>query len=121
MLGFLKSLIARRQATPQDDLYGRSGQWPRVRREHLEREPRCAACGRDKNLEVHHILPVAESLRIGKPELELDPKNLITLCSDPCHFVHGHLMSWSRWSPSVRADCAAYAAKLVEAKRRASS
>ena len=117
MFQFLKRLVTRREATPQDEMYGRSGKWPRVRATHLEREPRCAACGRDKDLEVHHIEPYHLD-----PSKELDDGtngfdgNLITLCDDPCHFVHGHLMSWSRWNPSVREDCRAYAAKLAAAK-----
>lgn len=86
------------------DEYGRSGQWPRVRREHLEREPACAACGRDEDVQVHHIVPYHVD-----PRLELDPGNLITLCSDPCHLVFGHLLDYRRRSnPFVREDAAAY-------------
>ena len=100
-----------------DDLFGRSGAWARVRREHLAREPECAACGRSKDLEVHHILPYHEH-----PELELDDGtngldgNLITLCADPCHFVHGHLMGWSRSNPDVRDDAARYRNKVERAQ-----
>lgn len=116
MLKFLRALFANREQSTET--YGRSGKWPRVRAEHLQREPACVACGRSDDLEVHHIIPVAEALRRGQPELELDPGNLITLCADPCHLVHGHLMSFVRWSPSVRADAAAYRKKLDEAKTR---
>lgn len=93
----------------KDTLFGapRSGKWPRVRRQHLEREPACVACGRTKALEVHHVLPFSE-----RPELELDPDNLITLCGDPCHIVHGHLMSWTRSNPDVRQDCERYRQKM---------
>jgi 5-methylcytosine-specific restriction endonuclease McrA len=111
MFDFLRRLVARREATPQDGLYGRSWKWPRVRATHLEREPRCIACGRDKDLEVHHVVPYHLD-----PSRELDDGNLITLCADPCHLVHGHLMSWLRWNPSVREDCRTYAAKLAAAK-----
>lgn len=116
MLTFLRSLFANREQSAET--YGRSGKWPGVRARHLEREPACAACRRTADVEVHHIIPVAEALRRGQPELELDPTNLITLCADPCHLVHGHLMSFSRWSPSVRADCEAYRRRLDEAKAR---
>lgn len=92
----------------QGDEYGRSGQWPRVRREHLEREPACIACGRRENLEVHHIQP----LSMGGAEL--DPDNLCTLCGDPCHLVHGHLMSFHRANPYVREDAARYLRRLRE-------
>lgn len=101
----------------RQQLFGapRSGKWPRVRKQHLEREPECAACGRKKNLEVHHIRPFHEN-----PELELDDGvdgsgkdgNLITLCDTPCHIVHGHLMSWMRANPEVRADCERYRQKM---------
>lgn len=89
----------------------RSGAWARVRKQHLTKEPVCAACGRDGDLEVHHIEPFHSN-----PSKELDPGNLITLCGDPCHFVHGHLMNWSRCNPEVREDCARYRAKLERAK-----
>lgn len=86
------------------DDYGRAGAWPRVRREHLEREPACAACGRSKDLEVHHIKPYHEH-----PERELDPTNLVTLCADPCHLVFGHLLDFRRRSnPHVREDAKRY-------------
>ena len=85
----------------------RSGQWPRVRREHLAKQTECQACGRSKTLEVHHVHPFHE-----QPALELDPSNLITLCADPCHIVHGHLMSWLKTNPDVVADCQRYRAKV---------
>jgi 5-methylcytosine-specific restriction endonuclease McrA len=84
----------------------RSGQWPRVRREHLAKQPECQACGRSKALEVHHVQPLHEG---GQ---ELDPANLITLCGDPCHIVHGHLMSWLKTNPDVVADCQRYRSKV---------
>lgn len=88
MLGWL-----RRNA---DDLFGRSGQWPRVRREHLEREPACIACGRADDLEVHHVVPY----HIDKA-LECDPANLCSMCR-PCHLSVGHAYDWKSWRPDVR-------------------
>ena len=90
----------------------RSGRWPRVRREHLEKYPACAACGRARDIEVHHIEGFADH-----PERECDPHNLISLCADPCHFVHGHLMSWHRINVSVVDDCQRYLAKTKNAER----
>lgn len=103
MLGWL-----RRQT---DELFGRSGAWARVRREHLEREPACIACGRTADIEVHHVASYHDH-----PERELDPTNLVSLCADPCHLVHGHLMAWTRINPSVREDCRRYREKLEAAK-----
>ena len=93
------------------DEFGRSGRWPAVRRHHLEREPACVACGRSKDLEVHHIKPYRDH-----PELELDAGNLITLCADPCHFVFGHLLDYARRAnPHVREDAERYRSRLREA------
>lgn len=94
-------------------LYGRAGAWARVRREHLEREPECAACGGKEDLQVHHIVPYSVDAR-----LELDPENLITLCAHPCHLVHGHFMSWQRFNPHVRQHCRSYRDGLERSKTR---
>jgi hypothetical protein len=63
-------------------------------------------------MEVHHIQGFA-----ANPELECVEDNLISLCADPCHLVHGHLMSWHRINPDVVADCKKYLAKLNNARR----
>ena len=91
------------------DLFGapRSGKWKTVRSRHLNSNPYCAACGKKEDLEVHHIRPVHVA-----PHLELEPTNLITLCADPCHLVHGHLMSWARFNPECAEDCRKYREKL---------
>jgi 5-methylcytosine-specific restriction protein A len=78
----------------------RSPQWQAVRKEHLKKESRCRACGKNKNLEVHHIVPVHID-----PNRELDPSNLITLCSEQCHLMFGHLMDFKSWNSSVVEDC----------------
>jgi 5-methylcytosine-specific restriction endonuclease McrA len=87
--------------------YGRSWKWSDVRKEHLKIQPTCQACGRSDNLEVHHIEPF--HLR---PEKELDPNNLITLCSKPCHLTFGHLMDYKSWNMDVVNDCSNYLSKL---------
>ena len=78
----------------------RSPKWQSVRKEHLKKEPQCRACGKTKNLEVHHIVPVHMD-----PNRELDPSNLITLCSEQCHIMFGHLMDFKSWNSSVVEDC----------------
>jgi hypothetical protein len=40
----------------------------------------------------------------------------MTLCGDPCHIVHGHLMAWARYNPTARIDVRAYRANLEAAK-----
>lgn len=81
----------------------RSPKWSSVRKQHIETYSSCAACGRNKKLEVHHIEPVHIN-----PERELDPTNLITLCDDPCHLVFGHLMNYKSWNKYVINDCFVY-------------
>lgn len=81
--------------------------WSKVRKEHLTENNFCAACGRDKKLEVHHIEPVHLN-----PDKELDPSNLITLCDDPCHLLFGHLMNYKSWNKDVVIDCAVYLDKV---------
>ncbi len=87
----------------------RSLGWPRVRREHLEAEPQCAACGGVKTLEVHH-----KQAFHTHPELELDPRNLITLCESKnngltCHLLVGHKGNYKNINPKVELD-----AKYIE-------
>jgi 5-methylcytosine-specific restriction endonuclease McrA len=85
----------------------RSSSWSKIRKQHIENHPCCAACGRTSKLEVHHIEPVHLS-----PEKELDLDNLITLCDSPCHIVFGHLMNYKSWNPNVVIDCANYLKKI---------
>lgn len=85
---------------------GRSGRWRSVREAHLRREPFCQACGRARDLEVHHITPV----HAGGAELE--PENLISLCRD-CHLSIGHAYNWMAYRPDVRAVARAIRAARV--------
>lgn len=102
MFGWLNRLVSFGQS--------RSPKWRQVRAKHLERQPTCQACGKDKNLDVHHIVPFKD-----RPDLELEETNLITLCGSPCHLVHGHFMSWMRCNPDVAKDCVRYKRKLDRA------
>lgn len=97
MLGWLRRLTESFTGAP------RSGQWPRVRKEHLRRFPTCAACGRSKDMEVHHVEPFSVA-----PDRELDPTNLVTLCAEPCHQLFGHCRDWRRSNRFVREDAAAF-------------
>ena len=85
----------------------RSPKWTSIRKQHLKDNPTCAACGRDKKLEVHHKIPVHIN-----PESELDPSNLVTLCADPCHIIFGHLMNFKSYNKDVIEDCAVYLNKV---------
>lgn len=94
----------------------RSSRWSTVRREHLEKQPFCQACGGTEKLEVHHINPFHLH-----PELELAPGNLITLCEKrghDCHFVFGHFHNWSLYNPVVIQDAERYRIESQEARAR---
>jgi len=95
----------------------RSSHWPSVRKLFLADEPECAACGGAKKLEVHHKKPFHL-----QPDLELDPKNLITLCEAGtgginCHLAIGHLGDFKKFNPNVEDDAAAWKAKRAGAPK----
>lgn len=82
----------------------RSKHWPKVRKEHLIKQPTCAVCNSTIQLEVHHIVPFARD-----PSKELDPDNLITLCENSndgviCHLLFGHLGNYQFVNPDVVED-----------------
>lgn len=85
----------------------RSPKWPELRKQHITEHNTCAACGRNKKLEVHHIEPVHIN-----PDRELDPSNLITLCDDPCHLIFGHLLNYKSWNKNVVQDSIVYLDKV---------
>ena len=92
----------------------RSSQWAKVRKEHLNKQPKCCACGGDKTLEVHHIKPFNQH-----PELELDPNNLITLCESKnngvnCHLLFGHLGNYKTINPNSVEDSKIWFEKISE-------
>jgi 5-methylcytosine-specific restriction protein A len=83
----------------------RSSHWPKVRRDFLGKNPKCAACGGTKKLEAHHVMPFHLD-----PSKELDPTNLIALCeSNPtfnCHLVVGHRLNFRDVNQNSRRDAA---------------
>jgi 5-methylcytosine-specific restriction endonuclease McrA len=87
-------------------LSDRSSRWPKFRKEFLEKNPTCCACGTKKKLTVHHIVPVSvDSTK------ELEETNCMTLCGT-CHFVFGHLHSYVSWNDNVRKDCEEHLKKV---------
>ncbi len=91
----------------------RSPQWSRVEKEHLMREPACVACGyRGHGLQVHHVKPFHLH-----PNLELDPRNLITLCEvkgRDHHLLLGHLDELESYNVNVREDVKRYHGKSAD-------
>jgi hypothetical protein len=82
----------------------RSSQWPKVRATYLQSHPICEACGQKDHLNVHHVIPFHND-----PSKELDPTNMITLCTDGpgnmnCHLVIGHAGNFRGHNVKVRED-----------------
>ena len=96
----------------------RSDKWSAVEKAHLQQHPTCAACGQGQprwGLQVHHILPFHFCVKLGRPELELDERNLMTLCDitiNNHHLLLGHLDNFQSYNPNVRADIAGTLGKL---------
>jgi hypothetical protein len=93
----------------------RSPEWPKVAREHLAKQPHCACCKPGTNLhaplQVHHIFPFHYCRLLGRPDLELEPRNLITLCEDEAgrpgenhHLLVGHLDDFQSSNLEVEHD-----------------
>lgn len=92
----------------------RSSKWPAVRAAYLADHPVCAACGQADQLNVHHVVPFHFDRK-----LELDPSNLITLCTDGightnCHLMIGHGGNYKCANPCVREDAARFNQMLTE-------
>jgi len=81
---------------------GRSGRWPKFRKEFLKKNFCCESCCTLKNLEVHHIIP----FKVNK-ELELKEHNCLTLCKY-CHLVLAHFKDYRLYNPNVVDDVYKY-------------
>ena len=86
----------------------RSPHWAATERKFKARFPDCAVCGTLKKVEVHHKKPFHLH-----PELELDPRNLISLCRVH-HQWWGHLGDWKSFNPAVEEDAHDWARKIDE-------
>jgi len=92
--------------------YARSPQWPAAEAAHLARCPQCACCLKPgAPVQVHHIFPFHLCIALGRPDLELDPRNLITLCQSRAdapapdhHLLVGHLESFQSANLTVPQD-----------------
>ena len=100
-----------------NDEPARSPEWERVKNGHLQKEPRCVCCGSHWRagtpVQVHHIFPFHYCVALGRPDLELDQRNLITLCETEAggtgqnhHLLVGHLDDFEAANPRSRHDAA---------------
>ena len=111
ILQFLISILQRWQNRESLKVFGtaRSSQWPRVRNEYFQQNPQCVICGSVKSLQIHHILPFHKF-----PELELDKRNLITLCDEKqCHLRFGHLYNFASYNDEIREDATQWRNKIM--------
>jgi 5-methylcytosine-specific restriction endonuclease McrA len=89
----------------------RSSQWPKVRDAYLKEHPLCEVCGGTKRLNVHHKKPFHLF-----PELELEPRNFLTLCESSSvndHILYGHLRNFKSYNPDVETDAPTWKQKIL--------
>lgn len=100
----------------------RSPHWPTVEKEFKDRNPDCIYCGAGSGqkfgIQAHHINPFHQVVGVGRPDLELDPRNLTSLCeteeNKPApdhHITCGHLGSFQRNNDKVLEDVKLYFGK----------
>ena len=89
----------------------RSEKWKDVQNEHLTingpgyDQTRCAVCQETQQRQVHHIIPFHLCHLVYRGDLELDERNLMTLCEVMEHNHHqllGHLQDWEIYNPAGR-------------------
>lgn len=93
----------------------RSPDWPEFRDKFIAAFPKCTVCGKGKGdnvgLQAHHIFPFHYCILLGRPDLELDYRNLITLCeteagrpSEDHHLLIGHFDDFESSNLNVERD-----------------
>ena len=92
----------------------RSSRWRQVRAKFLEKYPNSAVCGGRKTIEIHHILPFHIY-----PDMELEERNLITLCESGmngivCHRAIGHLGNYQSYNKNVVMDAKLWREKISQ-------
>ena len=89
--------------------FQRSQEWQHVRNAHLhlaQDQGFCAVCLGNAELQVHHIVPFHFVHLVYRGDLELDERNLMTLCEVQAqnhHNLIGHLEDWEIYNPGGRA------------------
>ncbi len=82
----------------------RSPKWPAVEKAHRAKQPKCLACGTTHPVNVHHKFPFHYVVLLGRPDLELDERNLYTLDTDETeqhHILVGHLDDFESFNPNL--------------------
>jgi hypothetical protein len=105
---------------------GRSPKWPAVERAFRKLHSQCVCCivKSITHIQIHHRFPFHYCVALGRPDLELDPRNLITLCEGPSHTspnhheLVGHLADWKSSDLEVAEDAITFRG-MSEAEIRA--
>jgi len=92
--------------------HARSSHWPTVEKKFRAVHPQCACCVVKSvtHIQIHHRFPFHYCVALGRPDLELDPRNLITLCEWPSHscpdhhLLVAHLDDWKSSNLDVAED-----------------
>ena len=109
----------------------RSPKWPAVEKAHLKLQPNCVACDPaahpNEGVQVHHIFPFHYCIVLGRPDLELDQRNLITLCekdkdqyAEDHHILVGHLGDFKSSNLNVTDDAKITYYNLTQSQIKAS-
>jgi hypothetical protein len=106
------------QAVANSHSLKRSSHWDSICTKFKQANPYCFACGPHLTyptncIQVHHEIPFHFCVLLGRPDLELDTRNLITLCQSesreldlPDHHLYvGHEGDFRIYNPNVRRDC----------------
>ena len=98
----------------------RSAKWPAAERAHVARSPHCTACRRPGlRVEVHHIFPFHFCVCLGRADLELDERNLVTLCPEH-HLLLGHFDDYESMNLRVRGEARGRFHGMTDVQLRAS-
>lgn len=103
------------EAVAAEHGFKRSPRWSAVEREHKKIEPACIHCGKTEadgiSIQVHHGFPFHYCIALGRPDLELDHRNLHSLCEstktvkcDDSHLLIGHADNFKSSNLSVVED-----------------
>lgn len=97
----------------------RSPKWPAAERLSLRNQKFCDVCGVAMDpkikVQVHHVIPYHFCILLGRPDLELDQRNLIVLCEteagapSPNHHLRvGHSGDFQSSNINVRNDASKF-------------
>jgi hypothetical protein len=83
----------------------RSPLWPEAQRKYLAKNPECAVCPSNSNIQIHHVMPFHLCHLVYRGDLELDERNFIPLCEESGnnhHLLLGHLGDFESYNQGGR-------------------